>query len=124
MNFSHARQQGIKAAAFTLPGLAWLCVYLQQRHMGYVLSLFLAIACIRHIWKRSAHTIIGISLAAIVVSYLPLDFRYANDGKGLRLAQYHYGYPSEESIEMARQGTVYLASCFVYGNEPRWVIVW
>ncbi|HEV7404774.1 MAG TPA: hypothetical protein VGO11_17665 [Chthoniobacteraceae bacterium] len=67
----------------------------------------------------------GFFVAALVTVLLPIDITFHNAPGPPHFVPYATGLPSREGRERHQRGEIYLSgSCFVFGNEPSYVLVW
>ena len=105
-----------------LVSLLWGAVWFRIISVPGFVLLTLALATLP--WHKRKRAVIAVWLFFIVSTVVPLDIRHSHRPITQRIVPYIVGYPSDETVEKAKRGEVYLHGCISTGTEPKWVVLW
>jgi hypothetical protein len=71
-------------------------------------------------WKWFA----GLFIAYVIATFAPIDIRPQHWVGVPRVVPVVMGLPTQGLNEAAERGEVWLGGCVVFGNDPKWVVVW
>ena len=93
-------------------------------HLARVALAIFALAALSFLLHRSLVLVVAAAMLFPLARQAPFDVTDLNYEGPPRLVPLVMGEPSwEDSLRRAR-GEVVLGGCVVYGNEPKWVLVW
>ncbi|MBI5394420.1 MAG: hypothetical protein HZA91_03900 [Verrucomicrobia bacterium] len=105
--------------------ICWF-VFFPPRLLSWLLMFVAVVLGYVRFWRpRVGRWAIGFFLAALVAAFLPIDITFHNAPGPPHFVRYVCGMPSPHGTERHKRGEIYLSgSCLVYGNEPKYVLVW
>jgi hypothetical protein len=105
--------------------VGWLFFLAPRVSSGLLMLVAIVFGLAQFRRPRLSRWALGFFIAALLSSLSPVDLTFHNALGAPHLVPYACGLPSREGIERHKRGEVYLSgSCLVYGNEPKYVLVW
>lgn len=115
----------ILLSAVALLAVYSFCAYGPQRFLVKPVSILVGLSvCFWALRGRLLPAVIALSIFLLLAAYGPVNVIRAHRYTTPRLMPVVSGYPSQKLLEAYERGEVWLMGCVVYGNEPKWAIVW